>query len=212
MTRPFSLATPCAAIAALLLAGCQTTSQGDVTRGAQAPAIPTIAAATQPASRDGTCWAQLPGTPVTELVEQTILVEEAVVDASGAELSPAIYRVVTAPKTISTTDGRWFERVCDAELSPNLIMTLQRALAARTFYGGPVTGKLDAQTRAAIRLYQQDRGLDSDVLSLSTARQLGLVAVELPPTEDEALGAAIDLEVEAVLQDGLPQPGTPQTK
>jgi len=203
MTRPFPLATPIAAIAALALAGCETTSQGGVTRGAQGYTIPTVAASAAPESRDGTCWGQLPGTPVTKLVEQTILVEEAVVDASGAELSPAIYRVVTAPKTISTTKGRWFERVCDAELNANLIMTLQRALAVRAFYGGPVTGKLDAQTRASIRLYQQERGLDSDVLSLATARQLGLVPVALPPTEDEALGDAIDLEVEAVLQDGL---------
>jgi len=138
MTRPFSLATPCAAIAALLLAGCQTTSQGDVTRSAQAPAIPTIAAATQPESRDGTCWAQLPGTPVTELVEQTILVEEAV------------------------TDGRWFERVCDAELSPNLIMTLQRALAVRAFYGGPITGKRRAEPDHCKAAWAGGRGAATD--------------------------------------------------
>ena len=201
MTRTPSLAPPFAALAALALAGCQPTTGGGVTRGPDAPLIPTLTA--PPESQDGTCWAQLPGPTTTELVKQTILVEEAVIAPDGTETSPAIYRNVTAPQTVSTGDGRWFERVCAAELSPVLVMNLQRALAARTYYAGAASGEMDAATRASVRLYQQEQGLDSDVLSLATARQLGLVVVELPPTEDEALGAAIDLEVEAVLQDGL---------
>jgi hypothetical protein len=165
--------------------------------------IPTFATPAPANGKDGACWAELPGPTTTELVEQTILVEEAVIGPDGTQTSPAIYRNVTAPRTVSTGDGRWFERVCDAELSTGLVMNLQRALAARTYYAGAASGELDAATRASIRLYQQEQGLDSDVLSLATARQLGLVVVDLPATEDEALGAAIDLEVEAVLQDGL---------
>lgn len=200
MTRAASFASPLAALAVLALAGCEP-STGGVTRGPDTGVIPTLAAPAE--GQDGACWAQLPGPSTTELVEQTILVEEAVIAPDGTETSPAIYRTVTAPRTVSTGQGRWFEQVCDADLSAELVRDLQRALTARTYYAGIASGEMDAATRASIRLYQQDQGLDSDVLSLATARQLGLIVVDLPPTEDEALGAAIDLEVEAVLQDGL---------
>jgi len=36
---------------------------------------------------------------------------------------------------------------------------VQRALAHRGYYGGPVDGAIGPQTRAAIRTYQVDRGL-----------------------------------------------------
>lgn len=207
MIRPSPRSFAGAAIATLALAGCQTTAGGDVTRASDPGLIPTITAPAQPEGKDGACWGQVPGPSVTTLVAQTVVAEEAVFDADGTEISPAIYRNVTVPKTVSTGEGSWFERVCDTELTSDLVMNLQRALGARTYYGGPASGELDAATRASIRLYQQEQGLDSDVLSLATARQLGLITVDLPPTEDEALGTAIDLEVEAVLQDGLDSAG-----
>ncbi len=201
MTRPLPFKAPLAVLATLALSACQTLSEEGVTRAADGPLIPTIAAAAPPEGKPGACWSQLPGPTTTELVTQTVIAEDAVLDADGTEISPAIYRNVTAPKTVSTGEGSWFERVCDATITPSFVMSLQRALTARTYYGGPANGMLDAKTRDSLRLYQQDRGLDSDVLSLATAQQLGLVAIDLPPTEDEALGAAIDLEVEAVLED-----------
>ena len=55
----------------------------------------------------------------------------------------------------------------------------QRALLARGLYKGPVTGTLTPRTRAAIQgLQRQNGGPDSSVLSLATARSLGLIAVE----------------------------------
>ncbi len=202
MTRPRPLAPPVAMLATLALSACQTISGSGVTRGPDAPLIPTITAAAPPAGNSDACWGQVVGPSTTELVQQTVIVQEAVFDEDGTELSPAIYRNVTAPRTVSTGEGSWFERVCDAALTPAFVMSLQRALTARAYYGGPANGVLDAPTHDSLRLFQQDRGLDSDVLSLASAQQLGLVAIDLPPTEDEALGAAIDLEVEAVLQDG----------
>jgi len=140
MTRSPSLAPPLAALTLLALAACQPTTGGGVTRGPDAALIPTFTAPAPPESKAGACWAQLPGPTTTELVEQTILVEEAVIAPDGTQTSPAIYRKVTAPQTVSTGDGRWFERVCDADLSADLVMDLQRALAARTYYAGAASG------------------------------------------------------------------------
>ena len=44
-------------------------------------------------------------------------------------------------------------------VSRSLEIDVQRALAHRGYYGGPVDGDIGPQTRAAIRAYQVDRGL-----------------------------------------------------
>jgi peptidoglycan hydrolase-like protein with peptidoglycan-binding domain len=63
-------------------------------------------------------------------------------------------------------------------MTPAFIASVQRALKARGYYRGPVTGALDTRTGRAIQRYQRDRGdVDSATLSLRSARDLGLVAV-----------------------------------
>lgn len=71
--------------------------------------------------------------------------------------------------------GGWFVALCPETLTPGFIMTLQRALAARGLYAGAPSGRMDAQTRAAIALWQGERGLESETLSRRGAQQLGLV-------------------------------------
>ncbi|WP_068117545.1 peptidoglycan-binding domain-containing protein [Tropicimonas marinistellae] len=71
----------------------------------------------------------------------------------------------------------WFQIPCPADLNPQTIPSLQRALAARGLYKGPSTGLLDQATRDAIRRYQSSFGIESDVLSLAAAQSLGLVPV-----------------------------------
>ncbi|PTX56417.1 putative peptidoglycan binding protein [Litoreibacter ponti] len=132
-----------------------------------------------PANMPGVCWGHIPGPQITEIVSDIVLATPATVDEFGRELSPAIYRKVTRPQTFNEGDGRWFTRTCDADLTPDFVMTLQRALQVRGLYRGPVTGEMDARTRRAIRDYQTPQGLDSAVLSQTAAQQLGLIAVEL---------------------------------
>jgi len=78
-----------------------------------------------------------------------------------------------------TAEEIWFERPCDSAVTPEFIETLQRALKARDHYSAEITGKMDQPTRIAVLAYQQPQGIDSDVLSLSAARQLGLIEVEI---------------------------------
>ncbi|MGE4325742.1 MAG: peptidoglycan-binding domain-containing protein, partial [Pseudodonghicola sp.] len=41
------------------------------------------------------------------------------------------------------------------------------------------TGRMDSRTEAAVRRYQKPLGLDTGILTLETARKLGLVAIAL---------------------------------
>jgi peptidoglycan hydrolase-like protein with peptidoglycan-binding domain len=72
------------------------------------------------------------------------------------------------------------ETPCPETQPPDFIASLQRALRARGLHSGPVTGRMDAGTRKAVRRYQAARGLDSDILALDSARALGLVALPRP--------------------------------
>ena len=69
----------------------------------------------------------------------------------------------------------WIRTPCYDQLTPDTILTLQRALRARGYYLGALDGTLSAGTLTAIRRWQADHGLDTKVLSLKAAQMLGLV-------------------------------------
>ena len=171
MTLKHYLWTACA----MALAGCQQTASPDVTR-VIAPTV--ITAQDAPTGTPGQCYGEIASPVETKLVEQTIKVRDATFDADGNELTPAIYRRAQTPVEVAGPT-RSFARLCDDQLTPTFVETLQRALQARGLYLGQITGDLDEATREAIRGYQEAQGLDSDVLSVSAAQQLGLVAVDL---------------------------------
>ena len=87
------------------------------------------------------------------------------------------------PFTTSCVQDRedWFQTPCGAQLTPDFIASVQRALQARGHFSGPVTSKMDKRTRVAVRRYQQSKGVNSEVLALSTARELGLIAADGNP-------------------------------
>ncbi len=173
-------ATLAATATAVILAGCQQAAVSDVTRFIKPTVLDTSDMA-PPSAEPGVCWGHEAAPQVTTIVTQTILVEDAVYDDQGRETQPAIYRKVRAPKLVNDGTGRWFERVCDADMSVEFIETLQRALSIRGYSRGDVTGMLDTSTLRGIRKYQREQGLNSETLALFAAQQLGLVAIELDP-------------------------------
>jgi hypothetical protein len=132
-----------------------------------------------PGAPQGTCWAKIVSPALLETVTEQVLVEPARLAADGQVETPAIFRTETRQRIVTEREVTWFETPCPAEMTPDLIATLQRALAARGFYDGPVTGQIGPATSAGVRRYQAATGLDSPVLSLAAARALGLLAV--PP-------------------------------
>lgn len=126
----------------------------------------------------GTCWAQEIAPAVVESVTEQIITKPAELGPDGQILSPAIYRTNTRQQIIKERKVNWIETLCPDKLTPELLASLQRALAARSHYKGPISGALDAPTQTALQAYQRSQGLDSRNLALVTARQLGLAAID----------------------------------
>ena len=93
-------------------------------------------------------------------------------DANGTVTRPATFRTITRQQIIRERAEIRFETVCLQNYSVDLVATLQRALNARRF----LSGTLDLQTIAAIQQFQRIGGLDTPLIALETARQLGLMA------------------------------------
>ncbi len=181
----------------VLLAGCtETAAPAPVSAPAPAPALapapapapatglraapqPSLAAEwrdTPPGPGDTGCFAEQSRPAVVETVTEQVLATPELRDPKTGQVTrPAVWRSSTQTRIVEGRAKMWFAAVCDDQLGPELVTTLQRALAARGLYDGPVTGVLDAPTRAAIRAYQRPRGLFSATLSLRAAREMGLV-------------------------------------
>jgi len=160
-----------------LLAACETTlSVPELTE----PDLVQSLAEAPPGAAPGTCWGKDVTPAVIETVTDQVLLQPARLRADGTVEKPAIYRTETRQAIVEERNVTWFETPCADVRTPDFIASLQRALKARNLYRGPINGRMDARTRAAIRRYQKPEGLDSGILSLAAARRLGLVAVERP--------------------------------
>ncbi len=130
-----------------------------------------------PGAPKGTCWGKIPTPAVVETVTEQILVTPAKINADGTVATLPEYRTEQRPRILTPRTDRWFETPCPPAFTVELVSSLQRALQARGLYQGAVTGNMDEATRRAVLAVQTADGLRSDVLSIKTARELGLVAV-----------------------------------
>lgn len=137
-----------------------------------------------PGAPPGTCWGKIVSPALIETVTEQVLVEPARLATDGSVATPAIFRTETRQRIVTERDVTWFETPCPAEVTPELIATLQRALAARDLYAGPITGQIDPATSAGVRRYQSQTGLDSPILSLAAARTLGLIATPMDQVDE----------------------------
>ena len=180
MQRPPRLAPALRLALALGLAAC-------------APALPPpaeadLAAALLPRSGDtppdtpeDACWAGDVTPAVIETVTEQVQATPERRAADGTLIAAATFRTETYQKIVSERRSVWFQTPCPEAYTVEFVATVQRALKARGLYLLPVTGEIDAATRAAIRAWQRPRGLDSDRLALATARALGIVATDFTP-------------------------------
>lgn len=125
----------------------------------------------------GRCFARTAPPTRTDIVEEMIEVvpEERAVD--GSIVNPAVFRTITRPRTVATGEGARFETVCPPAYTEAFVATLQRALLIRRGYAGPITGQYDEATSLAVQQFQRGMGIDSPLLSVTTARDLGLLEV-----------------------------------
>jgi hypothetical protein len=136
--------------------------------------------AVPPKAPAGACWVRAVTPAVIETVTEQVLATPERRGPDGVVTEPAGFRTETRQSIVSERREVWFQTPCPGTLNAEALATLQRALKARGLYLEPLTGVLDAPTRAAVRAWQRPRGLDSDVLALASARALGIVAAERP--------------------------------
>lgn len=124
----------------------------------------------------GKCYARDVSPAVVETVTEQVMVQPPQIAADGSVLYPGVYRTETRQAIVQERQELWFETPCERDLTPDFVASLQRALKARGLFAGPVNGRMTSRTRAAVRAFQAPRGLDSSIVSVKTARQLGLIA------------------------------------
>lgn len=169
--------------AALTLSACQSGVPGvDVSRQSDRPleqghSIP------PPGAAPGTCWGMHMTPAIVETVTEQILLQPTQVTVDGTVTSPALYKTETQQRIVRERREIWFETPCDTMMDVEFVTTLQRALKARGLYHGPVTGEVNNATQRAVRRYQAEQGLDSAILSMAAARQLGLIAYDFSADE-----------------------------
>ena len=129
----------------------------------------------------GTCWGKIPTPAVIETVSEQVLVSPGKTNPDGTIATLPVYRTEQRQQIVTPRTDRWFEIPCPPDFTVEFVSTLQRALQARGLYDGAINGNLDAATRRAVLAVQTQAGLPSDVLSIATARELGIVAVARTP-------------------------------
>ena len=73
---------------------------------------------------------------------------------------------------------QWFDTPCLTAWTPEFIASVQRALIVRGVLTGPADGIMDGRTRSAIRVFQREEGINSDVLSIAAGKRLGLIVYD----------------------------------
>lgn len=174
MTKPGNtIRSRGAVLALLLLAACRATPEVEAPQTSLAFDAGLRLTAPDPAAPG--CWAEELRPALFETVTEQRELSPERRDAAGA---PARFASETHQRELRPRQQVWFRTPCPEEIGKPDVFTasLQRALKARGFYGGAVTGESTAETQAALQRYQAANGLESATLSLAAARALGLVA------------------------------------
>lgn len=133
-----------------------------------------------PDAKPGACYIHYTAPALIETVTEQVLIkpEKRILNIETGEttvVSPAVYRTETLQKIIRDRHDGWAEIICDKDQTIVFIETLQRALFARGYYRGPITGVKDDRTNRAIRKVQKRQGINATEVTLDLAESYGLV-------------------------------------
>jgi len=167
-----------AVVAVWVMAGCAPGQNAGPARADLAIELVRLTGSGPPKGPDTACWASDTTPAIIETVTEQVVTREEVRDAAGAVVAPASFETKTFQRMVQDREEVWFRAPCAVDVTVNFVATLQRALKARGIYLQPVTGTVDAATSDAIRRFQAMRGLDSPVLSLAAAKELGIIATD----------------------------------
>jgi hypothetical protein len=104
-----------------------------------------------------------------------IPVEKLVKDAT-CSCTPGKPEIAKLEKTIKVQDPQliWDAILCEDNLGPEQIKLIQQKLQQLRYYNGPINGRLDDNTLAAVVKFQIDHDLPAGYISIETLEKLGL--------------------------------------
>jgi len=114
----------------------------------------------------------------TEIVEvparyRTIEVQRLVSPADERRIEiPARTKTVVSQEQVAPSKLEWRRVLCEANMTPRIVSSLQRALEREGFDPGPVDGVLGRSTLRAIERYQTEMKLDRGGLTYETLKSL----------------------------------------
>jgi len=104
-----------------------------------------------------------------------IKVKQLVKDAScNKKPLPPKYDVVKKTFMVKGPEVIWDAVLCDINLKPMQIKEIQAKLKELGYYKGPISGKLDDATMAAVVKFQVDHNLPAGNISIETLEKMGL--------------------------------------
>jgi len=87
---------------------------------------------------------------------------------------PATYKTISKQVKVSEQSVKWMPVLCKSSMTIETISNIQAALTKAGFKT-PVTGMLDAATKASVKAYQTKNGLTVSGLSINTLKKLGVL-------------------------------------
>lgn len=158
-----------------ILAGC---AAPDAVTRSDGQAIGPLTRPAVVSAETGTCFARDTTPALFETVTEQIMVQPAIVRSDGSVEQPAAFRTVTRQRILRERREVEFEVPCDSVLTPPFVASVQRALLARGYYQGGITGRMDPATADAVKRFQSAQDdVPIGTLTLRSARALGLVAM-----------------------------------
>jgi hypothetical protein len=180
MRAMISAPGPLAITTALVLglSACSQSGIGDAFANPLAPgnsAVEVMRGAGPPNAKPTSCYGRKSTPAVIETVTEQVMVQPPQITTDGSLREPAIFVTETHQRIVTERRELWFEVPCALEVQDaDFIASLQRTLQVRDLYSGPITGEMNRRTLRAVRAFQAPQGLDSEILSLAAAQQLGL--------------------------------------
>jgi len=168
MIRPAALLI---LLSTLALGACQSSQPTDMAQRGDT-VQPRLAGSAQAG-----CWATDAIPAPGDMVMDEVVITPARTDARGRVTEPAVIAWRERMAESGVSEERLFAVPCPEQMDAEFVASLQRALKVRGLFAGEVNGEMNEDTLSAIRAWQRPQGLDSGVLSLDAARNLGLVAL-----------------------------------
>ena len=104
-------------------------------------------------------------------VEKRVLVEP---ERPEYKVVPAKFETITSTYVVQPERLEWRRILCNTNVTPATIASIQRALLSKGYKVGPIDGQLGSKTMQAINSYQLNNGLASRGITYETLGHLGV--------------------------------------